>query len=193
MKVAAFLSTAASILLVGLGTSSMAQAGLNSSGTEWTVESGDTLYNIARRLAPKSGKQQAAIRRHMQNNSPKAFRSGNVNSLEIGDVLSVPQGYGSQQTAQSKPKPRRVKPRPVKPVAAPVVVPKPRVSTPKPKPVVAQPAPRPAPVVAEPAPAPVVTAPSGSSGDSTKNPYVTCKTLSQKQPRCNYWRTASGR
>ena len=63
-------------------------AGLNTNGT-WTIEHGDTLYNIARRVVSGS-KNQARVRHYALKHSPDAFMRGDPNSLVVGSVLHLP-------------------------------------------------------------------------------------------------------
>lgn len=111
------------------------QAELNSDGN-WSVERGDTLYNIARRVAPGNGKEQARIREYMFNESPSAFKNNNPGSLEVGKTLYLP--GATVVTSKPEPAPK------AKPVVKPAVV-APILSTPKvatPAPVVSTPAPK---------------------------------------------------
>jgi Tfp pilus assembly protein FimV len=120
------------------------QAGLNSNGN-WEVTRGDTLYNIARRVAPGNGKEQARIRKHMFNKNPSAFKNNNPGALEVGKTLSLP---GAAAVVVSKPKPKAVvKPAVIVPAIVAPVVSAPKVSVPTPavsapKPTVAAPAPK---------------------------------------------------
>ncbi|EDY86833.1 hypothetical protein GP5015_60, partial [gamma proteobacterium HTCC5015] len=66
-----------------------ASAGLQGDGN-WKIERGDTLYGVARKLAPGDGAEQARIRKYMVENSPSAFTNGNPAMMEVGKVLKVP-------------------------------------------------------------------------------------------------------
>lgn len=113
-------------------TSFTSHAGNNGNET-WTVERGDTLYSIARKVAPNSGKEQAKVRKYILANSPNAFRNGDPGAMEVGATLFLPSIGAAVVTpvvkAMPKPKPKVS----VKPLATPA----PKVSAPKPKPVVA--------------------------------------------------------
>lgn len=82
-----FFSTAALGLVLAIPVS--VSAGLKSDGN-WEITRGDTLYSVARELAPGDSAEQARIRKHMVKNSPDAFTNGNPGMMEVGKTLKVP-------------------------------------------------------------------------------------------------------
>ncbi len=111
-----------------------AQAELNSDGN-WEVQRGDTLYSIARELAPGNGKEQARLRKYMFENSPEAFINGQPSGLEARKTLMLPGHFSSAEATPAISAPAAVA-APV--ISAPVIL-APVVSVPSPKPVTAAP------------------------------------------------------
>ncbi|MGM0564260.1 MAG: hypothetical protein ACQES2_08015 [Pseudomonadota bacterium] len=83
----------AAALMVPIGAS----AGLQGDGT-WKVEPGDTLYAVARKLAPGNSAKQAKLRKHMVENSPNAFVNGDPGRMEVGKTLNLPADAGKVDT-----------------------------------------------------------------------------------------------
>ena len=105
-------------------------AELNSDGN-WKVKRGDTLYNIARRVAPGNGKEQARIRKHIFNQNPSAFRNNDPGSLEVGQTLSLPGSAVVVTKPRSVPQPKPVIKKVAPTVIAPVIAkPTPKASVP---------------------------------------------------------------
>jgi len=109
------INTAASLLfLSSLFSATLSADILN--GTHWVIESGDSLYKIARTLFPNSAKQQAKLRRELMRLNPQVFAKG-ASNISVGDKLKIP----AFAVAQSKSAPVIVakKPEPIVKIKAP--------------------------------------------------------------------------
>lgn len=70
-----------------------APAALAADGVQyWEVKRGDTLYGIARQLAPGDAVAQRGLRSGIVSLNPRAFEAGDVNRLVVGARLQVPNG-----------------------------------------------------------------------------------------------------
>lgn len=58
-------------------------------GTSWIIKPGDSLYKIARDLAPGNTKLQAKLRKQLVNQNPQVFKNG-ANNISVGDKLQLP-------------------------------------------------------------------------------------------------------
>jgi len=108
------------VTLAALATLGMGSAAAGPIDTRhWRVEAGDTLFGIARRLAPGDRDRQRALRRWILEHNPAVF-GGNPNHLPLGATLALPSAPAAQRERVATP----LSPTP-RPVAAATVKPAP--------------------------------------------------------------------
>ena len=70
--------------------------------TQWRVQSGDTLYGIARKLYPNNSELQRRLRRELVESNLELLQ-GNANNLSIGQVLTLPAFAVQTEPLKAKP------------------------------------------------------------------------------------------
>ncbi len=98
------------LTLTGTGLTTPASAGPTPNG-QWKVSPGDTLFGIARQLAPGDRDRQRSLRRWILEHNTTVF-GGDPNHLPLGAVLRLPPDLGATRSAAPTP-PRPVAKRPV--------------------------------------------------------------------------------
>ncbi len=84
--------------------------------THWRVQSGDSVYGIARKLYPDDSKQRSRLRRELIQTNPQAFQNG-ASNLKVGQLLKLPAFAVKQPETPPPPAAEPVKPSPVAPAA----------------------------------------------------------------------------
>ena len=99
------LATVVSALLAFMGSAAAGLVGSEGMPGHWTVTAGDTLFSIARRLAPDDKLLQGRLRAQLLQMNPQAFPDGTPNSLVVGSRLRLPEWFSppTRNDVQSDP------------------------------------------------------------------------------------------